>query len=32
MWGDVGILYFYIPQQALAARDFSQVHLIMQCS
>jgi uncharacterized protein YwqG len=32
MWGDTGILYFYISQQALAARDFSQVHLIMQCS
>ncbi len=32
MWGDVGMLYFYIPQQALAERDFSQVHLIMQCS
>jgi uncharacterized protein YwqG len=32
MWGDVGMLYFYIPQQALIARDFSQVHLIMQCS
>jgi uncharacterized protein YwqG len=32
MWGDVGLLYFFIPQKALAARDFSQVHLIMQCS
>lgn len=32
MWGDVGVLYFYIPWQALIARDFSQVHLIMQCS
>ncbi len=32
MWGDVGILYFYIPQQALAVQDFSQVHLIMQCT
>lgn len=32
MWGDVGMLYFYIPQQALIARDFSEVHLVMQCS
>jgi hypothetical protein len=32
MWGDVGMLYFYIPQQALIARDFSQVHLVMQCT
>lgn len=32
MWGDVGILSFYIPQQALAQRDFSQVHVSMQCS
>ena len=32
MWGDVGVLYFYIPQQALITRDFARVHLIMQCS
>ncbi len=31
MWGDVGVLYFYIPRQALIARDFSEVHLVMQC-
>lgn len=31
MWGDVGVLYFYIPQHALTTHDFSQVHLIMQC-
>lgn len=31
MWGDTGVLYFYIPQRELADRDFSQVHLIMQC-
>jgi len=24
-WGDVDDLYFYIPREALAARDFSQV-------
>lgn len=30
-WGDEGLLYFYIPQQALAAGDFSQVHLLAQC-
>lgn len=32
IWGDVGVLYFYIPRQALAQRDFSQVHVIMQCT
>ncbi len=31
MWGDVGVLYFYIPQSALITHDFAQVHLIMQC-
>jgi hypothetical protein len=30
-WGDEGLLYFSIPQQALAAGDFSQVHLLIQC-
>lgn len=31
MWGDAGVLYFYIPQSALMIGDFAQVHLIMQC-
>ena len=31
MWGDVGVLYFYIPQSALITHDFAQTHLIMQC-
>lgn len=31
IWGDVGRLYYMIPRQALAQRDFSQVWLIMQC-
>ncbi len=30
-WGDVGRLYFWIPQDALKARDFEQVWLILQC-
>jgi len=30
-WGDCGMLYSYIPQQALITRDFEQTHLIMQC-
>jgi uncharacterized protein YwqG len=32
LWGDVGMLYFSLPQQALAKRDFSQTHLIIQSS
>jgi hypothetical protein len=31
MWGDVGILYFWIRERDLAARDFSRVWMIMQC-
>jgi uncharacterized protein YwqG len=31
VWGDVGVLYFYIPTQALQVCDFPQVHLLMQC-
>lgn len=32
MWGDCGRLYFWIRRQDLAARDFSNVWLILQCS
>jgi uncharacterized protein YwqG len=32
MWGDVGMLYFSISKKALLSQDFSQVHLLMQCS
>ncbi|GCE46378.1 uncharacterized protein YwqG [Thermosporothrix hazakensis] len=31
MWGDCGAIYFYILKRDLAARDFSHVHLILQC-
>lgn len=30
-WGDAGTLYFWIPQDALAARQFDKVWMIMQC-
>jgi uncharacterized protein YwqG len=31
MWGDVGMLYFWIRRQDLANRDFSNVWMILQC-
>lgn len=31
MWGDMGLLYFWIRKQDLAARDFSKVWVILQC-
>lgn len=31
MWGDCGKLYFWIPAEDLASRDFSQVWLVLQC-
>lgn len=31
IWGDCGLLYFYISKQALARRDFSHVLMVMQC-
>jgi uncharacterized protein YwqG len=31
MWGDVGLLYFWIREPHLATRDFSRVWMIMQC-
>lgn len=30
-WGDIGRLYFWIPQDALKARNFNQAWLILQC-
>jgi uncharacterized protein YwqG len=32
MWGDMGILYFWIRKQDLAAGDFSNVWTILQCT
>lgn len=31
MWGDVGRVYFWIRQQDLQKRDFSNVWLVLQC-
>lgn len=31
MWGDVGVIYFTIPEPALLARDFDKTWLIFQC-
>jgi uncharacterized protein YwqG len=31
LWGDVGKLYWWIRRQDLAARDFSNVWVVMQC-
>ncbi len=31
MWGDCGMLYFYIRKQDLAARNFNNVWMISQC-
>jgi uncharacterized protein YwqG len=32
MWGDCGLLYFWIEKQKLAAQDFSNTCAILQCS
>lgn len=32
MWGDAGMLYFWIRKQDLANREFSNVWMILQCS
>lgn len=32
MWGDVGLLYFWIRERDLAARDFSRVWMLMECT
>jgi uncharacterized protein YwqG len=31
IWGDVGRIYFWIRQQELEERDFSNVWLVLQC-
>lgn len=31
-WGDMGCLYFCIPQQALRQRDFDAAWVVLQCS
>ena len=31
MWGDTGMLYFWIREQDARARDFSKVWMILQC-
>ncbi|MFN0155531.1 MAG: YwqG family protein [Gaiella sp.] len=32
MWGDVGRIYYWIHREALAARDWHQARLVLQCS
>ena len=32
MWGDCGLIYFWIRRQDLSARDFSRTWTILQCS
>lgn len=32
MWGDVGRLYFWIPEESLKKCDFDKVWLILQCT
>ncbi len=32
MWGDVGRIYFWITEDALAAADWQDCWLILQCS
>jgi uncharacterized protein YwqG len=31
MWGDVGMVYFWIPDEALRERAFDRTWLILQC-
>lgn len=31
MYGDCGLIYFWIRKEDLAARNFDRVHLILQC-
>lgn len=31
MWGDMGMLYYWIPEHALKAKDFSKVWMVLQC-
>ena len=32
MWGDAGLLYFWIRREDLARRDFTKVWMVSQCS
>jgi len=32
MWGDCGLIYFWIRREDLARRDFSNVWMILQCN
>ena len=32
MWGDLGMLYFWIPRQRLEQRDFDSTWMFLQCS
>ena len=32
MWGDVGMLYFWVAEAAARKADFSNVWLVLQCS
>ena len=31
MWGDMGMIYFWIAPQELDARNFDDVRLILEC-
>lgn len=31
MWGDLGMLYFMLPDDALAARRFDETQMVLQC-
>lgn len=31
IWGDAGVVYFFVRRQALREADFSDVHVVMQC-
>ena len=32
MWGDAGLLYFWIHEDDLAQRDFTRVRVVLQCT
>jgi uncharacterized protein YwqG len=32
MWGDCGLLYFWVRRQDVGARDFTRTWTILQCS
>jgi uncharacterized protein YwqG len=31
MWGDTGRLYFWVTEDALRRRAWTEVHLVLQC-